>query len=459
MFPQFVYDLEGLLESLETFYLKCGVNTKKLENIKRKIYHFKTLDFKYINDTTSTENIMKNIEKVIENLNTILRGLSNTLFNYYVNYKSYPILKKYLTNREYYSQEDRNKAFQMQLKNNDYDIYLINGLQLVNLFDKKRIVSFNTEEELRGYIENSFYTVIKPKTNDFEVEFKKYYHYLLLHGYNYTTNEYYSPFSIAIELASIFDGKVIEDGTGIPFYCKFFKYPKDFNNEEYLEKLKEFLMMYHDEKFIKYYKEMCLLEEKIQMQIDGLLQMSKKYSHIINQLKENNNTISLDHEILFLQKCYAAREEKFGYGEYKYVDYYKAIDADFLRKTLNDNSIGAWRTDVELKHKYNNDYNVCFWYKGFNWSWGKDVERHNKKLENELDSIPYSKSEVIENLIQDKYIIKANDKLDYDTLLKEYYSNFGMNPKDFVEMIQSKYECKVVCPSRESQSTRIIVKH
>lgn len=456
MFPQFIYDLDSLLELLDKFYLKYGVNTRKLENVKYAINELKSLDFHYGNDISNIQNIVKKLEEIIDNLNDILRGLSDNHVNY-----SYPILKEYLTNREYYLQEDRNKAFQKQLKHNDYDIYLINGLQLVNLFDKKKIISFDTEEELQGYIKNSFYIVIKPKTNNFEEEFKKYYHCLLKRGYNYTTNEYYNPFSIAMELVSIFDGKVIEDGTnsGIPFYCKSFNYPKDFNNEEYLEKLKEFLNMHHDEEFVKNYREMRLLEKKIQMQIGRLYQISKNYSNIISRLKENTNTISLSNEILFLQKCYKAYVPKFGYGDYIHIDYYKAIDAEFLRKLLNDNSIGTWKTDEEVMHWYDRDYNVCIYKQGFSWAQCADVFHHDKKLECELDSLDYSDSETIENLIQDKYIIEANNKLDYKTLLKEYYSNFGMNPKDFVEMIQSKYECKVVCPSRESQSTRIIVKH
>lgn len=456
---QFIYDMDNLLKEIDSFYLKYGEdNTEKVENVRNAINYLKSLNFNYVDDISNIKIICKKLEIMIKNLNVILRKLSDILFNYYEDYRYYPILRKYLINRNYYSQEDRNKAFQNQLQHNDYDIYLISGLKLVNLFDKNKIISFATEEDLQRHIENSFYTIIKPKTDNFEEEFKKYYDYLLLHGYNYSTNEYYDPYNIAAELTSLFGGKVMEYGTGIPIYSKSFKYPDDFSNEEYLEKLSEFLRLHHDKKFVKDYRKMRLIEMDIQAQIDRLYAISENYNNIINKLRENANNISLGNEILFLQKCYTAYAPKYGYGEYKYIDYYKALDAEWLRKMLNDNSIAAWKTGGELKHQYDRDYNVCVWEDCFNWSQYTEVKSHNRELENELNSMDYSSSEDIEDIIKNKYIIEANSKLDYDTLLNEYYSNFGMNPKDFVGMVQSKYGCKVVCPNRKSQSTKIILK-
>lgn len=95
----------------------------------------------------------------------------------------------------------------------------------------------------------------------------------------------------------------------------------------------------------------------------------------------------------------------------------------------------------------------------FNWKSLEDVQYHNVELKKELNSISYSNLEEIENLIHNKYVIEANSKLNYNTLLNEYYSNFGMNPKDFVEMMQLKYGCRIICPDKENQSTRIIVKN
>lgn len=437
------------VNELESFYLKYGKDTKKLERVKDTINEL---------ESSIPSNISRVMQKLIDQLDSILDELREILFSHYANSRNYPILKKYLINREYYSQDERNKAFQEQLKYNDYDIYLINSLSLVNLFDKNNIISFNTENELDEYIENrekyGIEIIIKPKTNDFELEFKQYYNYLLKHGYNYSITDKYGPLTIAQELATFFGGQVLTKGFFL--YSKSFSYPKDFNNKEYLEKLNEFILLHSDKSFVSDYREMCLLEKKVELLIDTLSNMKNKINNTIESMKENVS--SLSHEILFLDKCYKVYGPKFGYWEYIYSDYYKALDTDFLRKSLNDVTLGAWKTKKRVSHSKDENYTTCVYGNYFSWGSLKDVITGDEKIRKELETLNYSSQEEIESLIQDKYIIESSENLNYETLLSEYYSNFAMDPKEFLEMMHLKYGCKVVCPNIISQSTKLIVR-
>lgn len=358
MYNQFAYNLEILLESIELFYLKYEANTTKIKKIREIMVELVSKDF----NSTFDVNRLGKIKLLIAKLNTILRELNIILFKKYENCKDYPILKEYLKNHEYYSQDDRNKAFQMQLKGNDYGIYLINGLKLVNLFDNTKIISFATKSELENYIKDTlFEVIIKPKTNNFEIEYKNYYNYLLKHGYNYSKSEIYDPFTMAEELACLFDGKVLTEG--FCFYSNGFNYPKDFDNGEYLKKLKEFVILHHNETFKKDYKEMCLLEKKMQLQIDKLIEIAKKYSSIIKVMYEDAKNILLNSEILFLQKCYTAYEPRLGHGEYQHIDYYKALEVECLRKNLNDKTLGSWKLCRGSTNCYDRQYNIFIWKK------------------------------------------------------------------------------------------------
>lgn len=449
-----ICDLNNLIEQIEDFYFKYEKNTQEIDNAKCLIEKLKSSNLD--NSINSLYYNFKKIEKVISRLNVFSSRLRNVLFEYYPNNKNYPILKEYLISREYYTQDERDNAFQEQLKNNDYDIYLINDLNLVNLFDKNKVISFATKNELDEYIENEqkrgIKIIIKPKTNDFEKEYEKYYNHLLKHGYNYSVN--YGPLSIAKELASLFKGQVLTEG--FIFYSRDFEYPEDFNNEEYLKKLNEFLSLHHDKTFVRDYREMSLLEQKVQLLISAFCDIKNKLINVINNMKENGSILS--HEILFLEKCYIVYGPKFGYWDYIYEDYYKALDAEFLRKSLNDNSLGAWKLRNSVRHSKDYDYTTCIYGEYFDWGLLRDIRRGNEKLKKELDSLNYSKLDEIEQLIQDKYVIVGNSNLNYETLLEEYYSNFGMNPKEFAEMIRLKYDCKVVCPDIVSQSTKLVVR-
>lgn len=436
--------LENLLEMVEKIYLKYDVCIEKIVSLKRIVQDLK--------DNTNIRNTVKKIGQLINNFNDILEEIHDVFFGHYENYKNYPVLKDFLTHREYYSQEDKIKEFQKQLKDNHYKIYLIDDLKLVNLFDKLEEISFSTKKDLDRYIENCYLEIIiKPKTDHFEEEYQNYFRYLSKHGYQYSKSDIYDPFTIATVLAHIFGGKVLTEGFIV--YDKCFHYPKDFDNEEYLQKLKDFLKMHHDTLFVNNYREMSLIQQKIKEQIATLSQVYEKYYHAINQELYENISNS---EIVFLQKCYVAYVPKFGYGEYTYIDYYKNIELDSFRKNMSNHSLGSWKVNSGVTTNYDPDYTICIYSNIFHWERFDEARQFNQQLIEELDSTNYVNQETLENVMRDKYIIKANASLDYDTLLMEYYSHFGMNPKNFAEMIQTKYGCDVTYPNKENQSTRII---
>lgn len=430
-----VNDLNILLELIETFCQKYPKNIK-LETLKYLIEELKNKDLKL-------SDFIKKLKIIEICLGDILNGLQD------INYEDYKYLKGYLIHNEYYSQDERNKKFQEQLKYNDYYIYLIDNLNLVNLLDKNKI-QFNTENELKEFIERQFglEIIIKPKTNNFELEYQQYYNYLMKNGYKYSISKEYDPLTIAIELATIFGGKVLTEGSIL--YTKSFNYPKDFNNKEYLKKQKRFLTLHHDKSFLEYYKELNFLINKVSLHMI-------KQINFLKVLKENIQNI-LTNEILFLDKCYMGYEPRFGYGQYINIDYYKSLDAHSLRENLHDNSLGTWKLCNNITCTKNNDYQTCDYLEYFDFQKSDYKIKGDKKLKIELESINYSDFEKIIDLIKDKYIIERNQNLDYDTLINEYYSHFGMAPKEFVEMIKLKYNCIVICPNLESKSTKLIIK-
>ena len=165
-------NLNSLRELLENFYVKYNKSTIEIDSLKYIIEELQSLDFQNIIDANSANNVAIKLNEVTNVLNKILKKLKDILFEHYPDYQNYPKLKQYLVNREYYSKDDRDKAFREQLKHNDYDIYLINGLNLVNLFHREKIISFATKDKLDEYIEENkelgLEVIIKTKTDNFE---------------------------------------------------------------------------------------------------------------------------------------------------------------------------------------------------------------------------------------------------------------------------------------------------
>lgn len=405
----------------------------------------------------------KTLTSLYENFKELSFSLNNVLFHYFcskygVDYSNYCDLKKYLSEHDYHFKEDRMNSFQSQLKKNasEYGIYLKDGFRLVSLFDGSDM-TFQTEDEVQSYVNDNGLICITPESCQFEKEFKKYYDYLVSHGYQYTTNRYYNPCTIAEELADIFHGDVLIGEDIFPFYCPDFSYEGDLNNEEYFQKLEQFLSLKHNKEFIDDYKRVAFVDEKLRSILHDLETLGADNKKVINEVEHNKEC--LNHDVLFLQKCYEYYIPQFGLSEYTLIDYYKALDSEALRQNLKRDNIGCWKT---TRNSFRNGRRegYCSIY-GVAWDWRelRDYSYcHNKKLKSEIEQLSDSTSDDIDELLQGRYVIVANQNLDYDTLMDEYYASFGMSPEQFTSQIQEKYGCDVRRPKDHITQSRMLIR-
>ncbi len=201
------------------------------------------------------------------------------------------------------------------------------------------------------------------------------------------------------------------------------------------------LELENNKDFEKDYKNYALLKK-----LNQLLLHNEEF---IQNLSLSYN---LSHDILFLQKGYVFEQSQLGERTYTNIEYYKALDADSLRK--NDNSIdGSWLYISKGPLSYDDSIPIEGTY--YNWSTLKSEHKvFNKNLKEEIEAISFSSSkEKIEKLLKNRIIIVSNCFLNYETIMKEYYAHFGMDPKKFAEYIYMKYDCDIICPNIQTQST------
>lgn len=218
---------------------------------------------------------------------------------------------------------------------------------------------------------------------------------------------------------------------------------------QYQDLFDEFLKHREKKGFLKDYKVYRLL---LKLKEDFLYNIETISEDSLIALSDfNHNRKGLNHDILFLQKCYEYKKDEKG-EYYNNIDYYKALDADSYRKRTNS-SYGTWVCKNE-KALPSNDY-FALAKTSFNWSAMMFEETiYNKALRDEIEALPFSCfQEEIMKLTKNRIIIVSNASLNYETIIEEYYNHFGMDPKEFAEYIHLKYDCEIICPNIQTQST------
>ncbi len=218
---------------------------------------------------------------------------------------------------------------------------------------------------------------------------------------------------------------------------------------QYLDLFNEFLKYRQKKNFLKDYKVYRLL---LKLKDDFLYDNELIPEDTLVALSDfNQNRSGLNHDILFLQKCFEYKKTEEG-EVLNSIDYYKALDADSYRKRT-DSSYGTWKYKNEEALPYNDYFPLAKSF--FNWSTMMFEETvYNKSLKEEIKRIPFFCSqEEITKLTKNRITIISNENLDYETVMKEYYDHFGMDPKKFAEYIYMKYNCEIVCPNIQTQST------
>ncbi len=214
----------------------------------------------------------------------------------------------------------------------------------------------------------------------------------------------------------------------------------------------DFLKLRHNKDFRKDYK-VYLLLKKLEK---NFLYEEKIIEELTLLYSRGQDNLPLKHDLLFLQKGYIYEQPKLGERTYTNIEYYKALDADSIRKNTQS-TMGGW---IYLNNE-SLSYNDSIPIKGtfFNWTTMKSEHKVlDKELYDEINAISFSSSkEEIEKLLKNKIIIVSNCFLNYERLMQEYYNHFGMNPSEFVDYISLKYQCEIIVPKRETQSTKLVL--
>lgn len=218
---------------------------------------------------------------------------------------------------------------------------------------------------------------------------------------------------------------------------------KDFYQEIFTNVLK----LKKNKDFKKDYKVYVLLKK-----LNQVLLLNEELVHNLALSNIENTKNHLSHDILFLQKGYVFEQSQLGERTYTNIEYYKALDADSLRKNSNSTD-GSWLYISKGPLAYDDSVPIEGTY--YNWSTLKlEHKVFRKDLKEEIKAISFSSSrEKIEKFLKNRIIIISNCFFNYETIMKEYYAHFGMDPKKFAEYISIKYHCDIICPNIQTQST------